>query len=263
MLDLPHCPHVADTVSAWTALASFLTRFAAHWLTKPLLVLSGFTILAVLAGFIPRRFLRRFVRSLILGLALVYLAAIYPPTINLAEKVLAKPIPRDSGQVADAVVILGRGSELATARVDIAATLWREQRARLIFTSGVWDAPHMLKMLQNRGIPEQFLKGEGCSRTTYENAKFTAEALKPQGVQRILLVTDAPHMLRSILTFQSFGFSVIPIPSSGLTGLSRSRRATLVAREYLGLASYGAMGRLALSPDGSFWLSQSSHQRRS
>ena len=215
------------------------------WIVEPLIVLPLMIVLFGAIGFIPRRFGRRWLRLMLCVSALVYLMVLFPPTITFAEKVLAKQNPHDTGITADAVVILGRGNAFTPSRVEVAAKLWQEQRAPLIFASGVWDAPKIVQGLHATGIPIQFLDGENCSRTTYENAKFTAEILKPQGVKRIVLVTDAPHMLRSRLTFEKFGFMVIPVASPDPSFLNESDKARLVLREYAGLVTYSLMGRLS------------------
>jgi uncharacterized SAM-binding protein YcdF (DUF218 family) len=241
MLTSMYCP---ETVSAsWVPFAGMLTG----WLVRPLFVLPFFVFSFGAASLLPRRFGRRPLRMAIVALGLVYSLTLFPITANLAEVALKWRIPDDSGATADAVVILGRGSELNPSRVAVAAELWQEQRAPLIFASGISDAPKILAMLHDRGIPDQQLQGEECSRTTYENAEYTTSLLRPQGVQRILLVTDGPHMLRSWLTFRGFGFSVTPIVSAGPDSLSRVGRTRLILREYLGLVSYGLLGRFSPS----------------
>jgi hypothetical protein len=57
-------------------------------------------------------------------------------------------------------------------------------------------------------------------------------------------------MLRSFLTFRSFGFDVVPVPSSGLRYLDRTDRTRMVLREYLGLVSYGLLGRFSAQEHG-------------
>ncbi len=56
------------------------------------------------------------------------------------------------------------------------------------------------------------LKLETRSRNTVENAKFTAEMLKPTGNQRWLLITSAFHMPRSKALFEANGFQIVPWP---------------------------------------------------
>ncbi|MBD3884440.1 YdcF family protein [Phormidium tenue FACHB-886] len=244
------CP--SDTAGSWADLTGWVTQ----WIVEPFLVLPLVVVLFNLLGSVPRRYGRRFLKLALCVSTLIYLIALFPPTVAFAEKVLIKQIPRDTGTSADAVVILGRGDALTPSRVEVAAKLWQEHRAPLVFASGIWDAPKMIQRLHAKGIPDQALDGEGCSRTTYENAKFTAEILKPLGIKRILLVTDAPHMLRSRLTFQKFGFTVIPIASASQDSLDRSDRAKLVLHEYAGLVMYSLKGRLTAPalPQISVWL---------
>jgi uncharacterized SAM-binding protein YcdF (DUF218 family) len=103
----------------------------------------------------------------------------------------------------------------------------------------------MTQRLKRKGLPHDAVNGEPCSRTTEENARFTAALLKPDGTRRIILVTDPPHMLRSLLTFHSYGFDVIPHISPLSNQLSYHKQGFLVFREYIGLASYSVLGRFA------------------
>jgi uncharacterized SAM-binding protein YcdF (DUF218 family) len=176
-------------------------------------------------------------------LLLIYFTTQLPLTIDFAAKGLVKFLPADSGLVTDAIVVLGRGVPLRNYRVETVAELWQDHRAPLIFASGVGDAPQIIQQLKAAGIPSQALAGEDCSRTTEENARFTAKKLQPQGVKRILLVTDPPHMWRSLLTFRSFGFEVIPHISPLPPNLAANRKARIVVYEYMGLVSYGLQGR--------------------
>jgi uncharacterized SAM-binding protein YcdF (DUF218 family) len=243
MLSLLACPE--STAGSWLSF----TRFASRWITQPSEVMLAFIGLFWLVSLLPKRWGRRPARITVVGLALSYLLALSPLFINIAGKVLESPIPDDSGMAAEAIVVLGRGNGYNPSRITVVRKLWEEERAPLIFASGISDAPRILGSLQRQGIPEQSLQGEECSRTTYENAKFTALLLKPQGVKRILLVTDSPHMMRSLLTFRGFGFSVTPVISSGLRGLNRSSKTFTVLREWVGLVSYGLMGRYSRQPN--------------
>lgn len=231
--------------SSWFILVGTLSS----WFFRPLLVLSVFGLLFGLTSLIPRHSIRRLFRRGTVTFALIYLVSIFPLTVTVAEAVLKKAVPQDSGATADAVVILGRGEALNSSRAEVAAHLWQENRAPLIFASGIYDSPRLLTLLRAKGIPESALEGESHSRTTYENARFTADLLRPQGIRRILLVTDGPHMLRSFLTFRGFGFEVIPAPSASPRHLDRIGHTRLVLREYLGLVSYGLLGRFSSHGD--------------
>jgi len=233
--------------SSWVAFASAFSFL----LVQPLLIPAGLVILLGIGSLMPRHPMQQILRNGTIALGFIYLICFFPPTINIAETALKQAIPQDSRLLADAVVVLGRGEELNSSRAEVAAHLWQERRAPLIFASGIYDAPKLLSMLHNTGIPEQALQGEDCSRTTYENAEFTATLLKPQGIERILLVTDEPHMLRSFLTFRGFGFQVIPVSSVSSAVLDRSSRTKLVLREFMGLVSYSVLGRFSVHPDSS------------
>lgn len=186
---------------------------------------------------------RRQVSGLGTVLLLIYFLAQLPPTTSLAIQGLVEFLPADSGATADAIVVLGRGEQFSNNRVEVAAELWKEHRAKMIFASGIGDAPQILQLLRDQGIPNRVLAGEDCSRTTEENAYFTAADLKPQGVKKILLVTDPPHMLRALLTYRGYGFNVIPHPSPLPSNLAPMKEALIVFYEYAGLVSYGLQGR--------------------
>ncbi len=176
-------------------------------------------------------------------LLLIYFTPVLRPLVSLSTRVLVSFVPQDSGAAADAIVILGRGRVLQEARVETAANLWQAKRAPIIFVSGDGDAQPMVEALQARGLPKQVLDGENCSKTTEENARLTASRLLPRGVRRIVLVTDPPHMLRSLLTFNSLGFTATPSLSPFPSWYPTRQRAVLVFREYTGLVSYGVLGR--------------------
>lgn len=147
-------------------------------------------------------------------------------------------LPTDSQTTANAIVVLGRGEDLREQRVDEAAKLWQAKRAPEIFVSGWNDAPLLLELLKAREIPNQALDGENCSASTKENAIFTAAILNPTVKQRIILISDTPHMWRSLLLFRQQGFNVIPHPSFLPSTWSFQRQASVTFRESTLLAVY-------------------------
>lgn len=54
---------------------------------------------------------------------------------------------------------------------------------------------------------------EGRSRDTFENARFSAEILKGEGIRRVVLVTHATHMARSVEAFERAGLEVLAAPT--------------------------------------------------
>lgn len=226
-------------ISQWLAFKDILV----DWLTTPSLVVLVFSVLIGLPWAIPKLRWKRQLSGLGVVLLLTYLLATSPPAVAGASQGLVAFLPNDSGATADAIVVLGRGEDLRDSRVEVAAKLWQARRAPLVYASGREDGPRITQLLEAKGIPQQALDYDNRSRTTEENARFTAAALRPQGIKRILLVTDPPHMLRSLLTFRSLGFTVIPHTSPLPPNLPRQEEALRVFAEYLGLVSYGLRGR--------------------
>lgn len=238
MLDPALCDR---PVSQWISLKGILST----WLMTPSLVVLTFLVLIGLPWVIPKLRWKRSISGLGIVLLLIYFIAGSPPAIAIASRGLVAPLPADSGATADAIVVLGRGQDLRNSRVEVVADLWQAHRAPLIFASGLHDGPQIVQLLKAKGIPAQVMDDENCSQTTEENARFTAAVLQPQEVQRILLVTDPPHMLRSLLTFRSLGFTVIPHSSPIPRNFSSSRKFLIVSYEYVGLVSYSLQGRFS------------------
>lgn len=66
------------------------------------------------------------------------------------------------------------------------------------------------RLLVSLGLPAQRILKESASRNTWQNAKNTAQLF---GYTKIILVTSAFHMRRSVFCFENNGFSVIPAPT--------------------------------------------------
>jgi len=90
---------------------------------------------------------------------------------------------------------------------------------------------------------------EGRSRDTNENATCSAALLRPAGVKRILLVTDAMHMPRARDAFERAGFEVVSAPTmffgngpfwsaNWLPSAEGMRRSWYAVYELLGIAWY-------------------------
>lgn len=177
-------------------------------------------------------------RTYAIALLVGYLMLISPPFVALAMAGIVSPLPPDPGAKVGAIVILGRGREHSPSRADVAAQLWHDRRAPIIFASGINDAPELAQLLRTKGVPAAKISGESCSRTTWENAVFTKAVLQPQGIKQILLVTDVPHLWRSLLIFEQAGFQVIASASPLSTQMTSPQRAMLLLREYFFLAIY-------------------------
>lgn len=217
--------------------------FTVIWFNKPLLIASIFLGLFCLYWVIKRIRWKRQVNRIkillgILGFTVVLLALFF-----VLDKALLRLLPSDFAAEADAIVVLGRGPLFNETRIERTTALWQAKQAPMIFVSGRGDSVEIIKELEAQGIPETALDGENCSLTTQENAAFTAAILQPRGIRRIVLITDWPHMWRSLLVFRAYGFKVIsqtseiPFYFGGLRA-----RFFLRLREYTALASYGLRG---------------------
>lgn len=247
MIDPSLCTYEAtwDIVKYWTRF----TWWAFGVLTTPALVIPPLVGLTVLPWLLRRLKRKRWISGFGALLLSMYLLVLTPIAARAANKLLVYFLPADSGATVDAIVVLGRGPGLRPERVDVATELWKDKRSPLVFASGRGDAPDIVQMLEAKGIPATALDGEPCSRTTQENALLTAEILQPRGVQRILLVTDPPHMMRSMLTFRNVGFQVIPHANPLPQQMKPKARAFLVFRECVGLVGYGLLGRFSSPAD--------------
>lgn len=230
--------------SIWTDFSWGLS----NWLATPVLVVLPLLGLIGLPWLMRLPRWKRRLNKPVAIFLVVYLVLVSPPVAALAVGGLVQFLPADSGATVNRIVILNRGEEFRISRVEVAAELWQAKRAPKIFLSGEGDAIPMIGLLKEKGVPSQVLSGENCSRTTEENALFTAAMLYAQDVRKILLVTDPPHMLRSLLTLQSFGFTVIPYLSPLPSEVNSARKTILAVREYLGLASYAVLGRFRQRP---------------
>lgn len=54
---------------------------------------------------------------------------------------------------------------------------------------------------------------EQRSRSTWENARYTAQLMKKMGIGQIILVTDAAHMPRAMYAFERNGINPLPAPT--------------------------------------------------
>ncbi|MDE3197904.1 MAG: YdcF family protein, partial [Acidobacteriota bacterium] len=99
-----------------------------------------------------------------------------------------------------------------------AAELYRRLGGVPVFTSGgggaeVPDGSYaaaMRRALMEEGIPGGAVATEVRSRSTRENAFYSAQLLRERGVKSIVLVTSAYHMSRAAACFRKQGFEVTP-----------------------------------------------------
>ena len=146
-------------------------------------------------------------------------------------------IPAGELPIVDAIVLLGGSTKPAFSprpmvdiseegdRVLYAAKLYRDGKAPRIIASGGrvdWrgsvppESEDMATLLSSFGVPPSAILQDPTSLNTYENAVNVRQILNTQNLQRVLLVTSAMHMPRSLLIFQRQGIETIPAPTAFL-----------------------------------------------
>jgi uncharacterized SAM-binding protein YcdF (DUF218 family) len=145
-----------------------------------------------------------------------------------------------------------------------AALARKYPKARVVYTGGspnlisddAKEADFAAGIFESLGIDKSRLILERRSRNTYENALFTKAMVDPKPGERWLLVTSAYHMPRSIGLFRKVGFVVEPCPVDWRVGTGQDvfsftdvaedglSRTNVAVREWLGLMTYRAVGRI-------------------
>jgi uncharacterized SAM-binding protein YcdF (DUF218 family) len=138
----------------------------------------------------------------------------------------------------------------------------RYPRAKMIFTGGATsllrpdlnEAALARRFVADMGFDSARVIYESQARSTFENAVFSNNLVKPAKGERWLLVTSASHMPRAVGCFRKVGWEVIAYPvdyrtsgqlrldwyfdlGAGLVALNAA------AYEWFGLVSYWILGR--------------------
>lgn len=187
---------------------------------------------------------------------------------------------------AEAIVVLGGGTKSAVSprpsvdlseegdRVLYAAELYQQKKAPLVIVSGgriSWhgsgtpESADMAALLDQLGVPAKAVVQDPDSLNTFENAVNVQKILDSRGIRRVLLVTSAMHMPRSLLIFKRRGVAAIAAPTdflvtnNELQEMRNSPQATLLnllpdadrlqqttraLKEYVGLFVYRLRGWL-------------------
>lgn len=146
-------------------------------------------------------------------------------------------IPKGGLPTADAIVVLGGATKPAFPprpgvdlseegdRVFYGAQLYREGKAPIIIASGgriFWrgggppESADMVQILNTLGVPSSAILQDPTSLNTYQNAVNVRKIMQERGIRRVLLVTSAMHMPRSLQIFQRQGIAAIPAPTDFL-----------------------------------------------
>jgi uncharacterized SAM-binding protein YcdF (DUF218 family) len=151
---------------------------------------------------------------------------------SLAKSLEWQYLPPTQLEPADAIVVLGGATEPALyprQEVDLnsaadrlihGAQLYKDGVAPNVLLSGgnidfftldsSSPAEDMLSIMEMLGVPTESIWLQGSSQNTYEDALYSCQILKGKGASRIVLVTSATHMPRSVAVFKKQGCEVIP-----------------------------------------------------
>jgi len=131
-------------------------------------------------------------------------------------------------------------------RILEAARIFRMNPKRRIIISGKEEVPSIMKdVLVSLGVPNERIVIEKRSSSTIKSAENLSPLLKEK---KIILVTSAGHMHRSINNFVKFGMHPIPAPTDFLT------RRNYLATGYLPSPLYLNLSNRALHEyAGIFW----------
>lgn len=147
---------------------------------------------------------------------------------------------------ADAIVVLGGGhygwlrhgdvqpEQLRSSRLATGVRAWQAGRAPLIILSGSRvETATMAAAVARFEVPGHVVLLEERSRSTRDNARFTAALAERHGVERILLVTSSLHMPRALQAFRDSGLDAIPAPVPEIAPRTQWRDRWLPSRRAL------------------------------
>lgn len=201
-------------------------------------------LLVALAGLVIDRKYPRLGRAILIGaLGLLWLCST-PYLARSGLRLLERSVKvvDVKAQSADVIVVLGAGTyfhapEYGSDTVDkddlvrlrYAAKLQRETGKPVLIAGGKMDGSYSSTAQQMKTVLEQEFRvpvrwTEDASTNTLENARFSFRVLHQAGIRRIYLVTQAWHMPRALMAFESAGFEVVPAP----TGFATRRRVGLL-----------------------------------
>ncbi len=207
-----------------------------RYIAKQLILPPGGLLLLLLAGWWLRVRAPGWARGCFaagfVGLWLMSLPIVVERAAGLLEPREALAVADWPGlaQRAQVIVVLGAGRErgdpawgedapslLGAERVRYAARLARASGLPLLTSGGLhYGSPPSEATIMARSLQQDFALTvrwqEPHSLTTWGNAQQTARLLAPLGIKRVLLVSQAAHMLRARWCFERAGFEVLMAP---------------------------------------------------
>lgn len=134
----------------------------------------------------------------------------------------------DRTEEADVIIVLGAGLRrdgrpawALTRRAEMAAALWHDGIAPIVLCTGAQaegyprsEASACREVLIRGGVPDSVIFLEEQSRSTEENAIYSAEILDNNGLSSVVLVSDSYHMFRAEWMFRDMGVIAYTSPVS-------------------------------------------------
>ncbi|HVK82591.1 MAG TPA: YdcF family protein [Kofleriaceae bacterium] len=181
---------------------------------------------------------------------------------DATARVLEAPlVVREPLRALDAIVVLGAPlvsgaapSAVLVERARAAAALYHAGGAPLVVaTGGVTqgaspakgaraEADVLAELLAAAGVPDVVV--ERVSRTTAENARYTAALVAPRGVRRVWVVTQPFHGRRAVRLFRTAGLEAFAWHiADSLEYRDRRKAVRWLVREYAAWLGLFARGR--------------------
>ena len=208
----------------------YFLKFGASWLLPP-----GIFIVALfaLAWYAWKRRGERRIAALLFALTFVFYllctSVVAERTLGWLEQAYLPP----AEPAGDVIIMLGGGAMPDSPDVDgvgalcaspanrllTAVRLQRKLGVPILLSGGqVYEdtgaeAKIARRILIDLGVPEEQILVETRSVNTTQNARYSAEILRAQGLTQPILVTSAFHMKRAVLNFKKQGIDVVPYPA--------------------------------------------------
>jgi uncharacterized SAM-binding protein YcdF (DUF218 family) len=247
-----------------------------HWISySPLIPPALFILLAMLGVVLAWRWRRAGLLLATVGVACLYIAAtplasflLMRAAVGVANAVPVLPSSAPPG----AIIVLSAGyrhssrpgardtvDRVGLERLAEAARAQRRTGLPLLVSGGwVTNADNTLAAMMAEVLESDFRVSvrwrEDRSRTTYENALYSAQILRRAGIRSALVVTDRWHMARTLWSFYAVGYPVVgapiperlslrPAPSMILPDIPALMGSYYALHELIGLAWYVARYR--------------------
>jgi uncharacterized SAM-binding protein YcdF (DUF218 family) len=157
---------------------------------------------------------------------------------NILKSMWNYLVVNEEPKPADVIIILSSGTD----RVEEGVTLYKLGYANKILFSGD-GSQGMESQAESLGVPESRIVMEDKSRSTFENAKYSATIMQTQRFNSAIVVTSPYQTRRASIIFANFSkgwnwtICSVPFPPSTATNWWKDRNTkSAVISEYMKLA---------------------------